>query len=489
MPVPLTLHGLDPRDLFDDVYLREDFIALHADHGFDRLDTGTYRHGAGFRPIPGSDRRDLETPWGYGGPVATSAPALAEGLAAWREQQLGLGSVAEFVRLHPFTNPVALADDMEMLEFNRPTVLVDLRLSDGERWQTYSDSTRNCLRKAERALSIRRLDPTEWRAFKELYERMLERTAAGRYYNLSDTYFAELLARPWCTAWIVEDGEGPVAASCFLHSDTPLVHYHLAGGNPRSRPANALYLLLETAFRHYSRLGCAWMQLGGGRTTAQDDALYRFKSKFSHHRAHFYIGGMVHDRAAYAELGGGRGKFLCSGRPESEPAVAGLSAPIALRPMHAADFFAFFRMRADVANIRWTGHAEPPSWTRLEDWFRRELTSGQRRMYLVERGGRAIGYVYVQLDGGTVSTAIGIEAAASGRGAGRAALATLVETLRADGLAPPFEAWILRDNLGSIRAHEAAGYRRDLDALPREAAMASGNALQYRWIWTPPKEN
>jgi RimJ/RimL family protein N-acetyltransferase len=110
-------------------------------------------------------------------------------------------------------------------------------------------------------------------------------------------------------------------------------------------------------------------------------------------------------------------------------------------------------------------------------------------MYMVERDGRAIGYVYVQLDGGTVSTAIGIEAAASGRGAGRAALTTLVETLRADGLKPPYEAWILPDNLSSIRAHEAAGYRRDPDAPPREAAMASGNALQYRWIWTPPKES
>src|ERR1700758_1720126 len=109
-----------------DVYFRDDFLALHAPQGLDRLSRVDFHHAAVEVPIPGSDRRDLETPWGYGGPVALSAQVLADGLAEWRARQQAHGRVAEFIRLHPFINPVPLWDKLDMLVFNRPTVVVDL---------------------------------------------------------------------------------------------------------------------------------------------------------------------------------------------------------------------------------------------------------------------------------------------------------------------------------------------------------------------------
>jgi hypothetical protein len=319
MLAPLTLHDIAPRTLMQDVYFRDDFLALHAPRGLSRLSSSDFRHAAVEVPIPGSERCDLETPWGYGGSVAVDEPALAAGLVEWRAKQHAQGRVAEFIRIHPFINPVPLSGRLDMLAFNRPTVLVDLGQSEAARWNFYSDSTRNCIRKAKRSVTIRVLTPEEWPLFKDLYELGLKRNDAQASYFLSDAYYQGLLAQPWCRAWIAENDEGPLAVSSYLHSDTPLCHYHLAGGNERSRKANALYFLLEVAFCHYAKAGCRWLHMGGGHTTAPGDALLAFKSKFSPERGHFYIGGMIFDPAAYENLGGGGGRFLCAGVDESGP--------------------------------------------------------------------------------------------------------------------------------------------------------------------------
>ena len=42
--------------------------------------------------------------------------------------------------------------------------------------------------------------------------------------------------------------------------------------------------------------------------------LLDFKSKFSPLKANFYVGGMVHDRDAFAALGGRKGTFFLSYR-------------------------------------------------------------------------------------------------------------------------------------------------------------------------------
>jgi hypothetical protein len=325
MPAPLTLNDVPPGTLMQDVYFRPDFLELHAPKGLDTLRRSDFCHGAVEKPIAGSARCDLETPWGYGGPLALDPDALAAGLAEWRSMQQARGRVAEFIRLHPFINPVALWGRLEMLEFNRPTVIVDLQQTAAERWNFYRDSTRNCLRKAQRTLTIRRLAAAEWPLFQALYEAGLERNEAAKSYFLSDVYHRSLLAQPWCDAWVAEDREGPIAASCFLHSGTPLCHYHLAGGNERSRKHNALYLLLDEAFSYYGKSGYRWMHLGGGRSSSLDDSLLAFKSKFSRDRAHFYIGGIVLDRCAYQKLGGGHERFLCAGSNPIRGTLAGVA--------------------------------------------------------------------------------------------------------------------------------------------------------------------
>jgi len=303
-----TLFGLSFAELRDDVYFRDDFIALHnRPYPTARLETDGFVHGAGVRPIPGSAGEDLWTPHGYGGPLARDGAALHGGLAAWREQQVAAGRIAEFIRFHPCLDPAPFRDSFDMLALNRPTVMVDVTIDRDRRRAAYSQSTRRFLRKAEEMLTVRPLAPSEWLVFKTLHDAMLDRHAADTRYRLTDEYVRELMAQPWCVTWVAEVKGRPAAASCFLFTNSPVAHYHLGGAGEAGLRTNAQFLLFETAFDHAAKHGCRFMHLGGGRSTGPNDSLYEFKQRFSDLKAHFMIGGLVFDRDAYENLGGARG--------------------------------------------------------------------------------------------------------------------------------------------------------------------------------------
>ena len=312
MSITVPLFDLNPAALLEDVYGRADFIALHSrpDAG-DSLETDGFRIGAAVRAIPGTLWNDLETPHGYGGPLARDAVALAAGLRAWRHRQTAAGRVAEFVRLHPCLNPAALEGLVDHLAFNRPTVMVDLRCDRKARWAGYSKTTRNILRQTARTLTVRPLAAEEWPLFQALYEAMLVRHGADRRFYFSPDYYRDLLAAPWAWALVAErDGEA-LAASCFLHAGAPLAHYHLSGGSEAGLAAQAQYPLLEAAFERAAAAGCAWMHLGGGRSTTANDGLWLFKAKFSPIHARFHVAGLIHSSERFAALGGSRkGRFL-----------------------------------------------------------------------------------------------------------------------------------------------------------------------------------
>lgn len=297
-----ALPELAPASLRDDVYFRDDFLRLHAaPDEVDRLEMEGFIHGAAIRPIPGTDLADLETPWGYGGPLGLDAASLADGIATWRCRQAEAGRVAELVRLHPFLDAAALRPHFDRLEANRETVIVDLTVPADARRAGYSKGTRYSLRQAEKAVTLRRLAAGEGELFRTLYEAGLQRNQAATGYYLGPAAFDGMLAAPWCAVWVAErDGE-PIAVAAFLHGG-PLCHYHLSGGTADARDTFAHYLLLENAFEHYAAGGCAMMHLGGGRGSAADDPLLAFKGKFSPLRLTFHVGGLVHDRDAFARL-------------------------------------------------------------------------------------------------------------------------------------------------------------------------------------------
>lgn len=305
--------GLSWEDVADDVYFRRDFVALYAaPDRIDALELPTYRHLAALRPVPGTALEDLETPYGYGGPIAPDASAFDAGLDAWRRRQAG--RICEFLRLYPFIATERVSDRFDEFRFNRDTVVVDLRISTADRLAWYSQSTRRFLRKAQKAFRIRRLGSDEHETFRRCYEAGLQRSQATTRYYFTQEQHRQCLAAPWATAFVLEAEGEAVGAALFL-SSRRLAHYHLAGLTDAGIANHGLYLLLDHAFNHFAAQGQYWMHLGGGRSTDPEDSLLQFKRRFSDATIPFHTGALIFDRPAFERLGGGQGGRLQSYRP------------------------------------------------------------------------------------------------------------------------------------------------------------------------------
>jgi RimJ/RimL family protein N-acetyltransferase len=483
MSVSLTLYGMKPEEVMSDIYFQSSFVRLYAaPDKVDTLELPGFRHASAVRQIPGEELEDLETPWGYGGPVARDGDAFWRGIGEWRRRQADRGRVAEFIRMHPFLNPLAFRGWFDQIRFDRLTVLVDLSEPQDARHRNYSKGTRYSLRQAEKALTLRRLEAGEGELFRALYEAGLARNEADEEYFFPPDHFASLLGADWADVRVAElDGEA-VAVACFLHGGR-FAHYHLSGGTPLARELFAHHLLLEDAINRYAAAGLRWMHLGGGRGGGLGDSLLLFKTRFSPRRIAFYTGGIIFDRAAYDRLTRDRkGKFL-SYRFQPTPEVK--DEDVMLRPAAADDFAFFFRLKCDVDNIVWSGHDEPPAWLRLQEWYEWNLREESRSIFIGICGARRVGYVYLDDHGATLEMTLGVATSEAGRGVGRRLLALAIERLIAAGERRQTEAWIFEDNRASIRAFEAAGFERDDSRPPRNFNMPflGDNRAQYCWVW------
>ena len=488
MSLTQTLHGATAAEIMADVYFRPDFVALHArPDRVDALELAGFRHSAAVREIPGTDLDDLETPWGYGGPVALDEAAFWQGLGLWRQRQIDNNRVAEFVRLHPFLNPMSFRGWFDHLRLDRLTIVVDLAEAAARRWHRYSKGTRYSIRQAQKKLTFRVLGPGEGGIFRRCYEEGLERNQAERHYYFPADYYEAVLAADWATAWVAELAGEPVAIACFLDGGA-FAHYHLSGGGDAARETFAHYGLLELAIAHFAAKGARWMHLGGGRTSHPDDALLAFKAKFSPRRVPYYTGGLVYARGAYEQLARqqlsrGRNERFLSYRFAPAPEIG--SKPITLRRTTAADFAAFFRLKCDVDNIVWSGHDRPPDWHRMGAWFEAQHAPGSnRRIYLAEYEGQVLGYTYADDLGDAVEITIGVASREAGRGLGRNFLRQLMAEIAKSNERRRIQCWIFPENVASVKAFEAVGFRRDEARTERvfDMPFMGGPARQHCWV-------
>jgi UDP-N-acetylbacillosamine alanyltransferase len=482
--IPLTLYQVEPAELMQDVYFRRDFLELHAGGcTIDMIETSGFRLGSAIRPIDGTELEDLETPWGYGGPIAISHEYLREGLWLWRQRQREAGRIAEFVRLHPFANPVALQGYFDDLKFDRVTVSVDLEARRAKPHGEYSAATNNCIRRARNELKAIELGVEHADAFRRCYEAGLDRNNADPSYYFQPPFYEALMSAPWGKSWGASYQGEIVAVACFIFGG-PLCHYHLSGADEVGRRKFAQYLLIDHALDHFAHRGFRAAHLGGGRTDRNDDPLLLFKRKFSRWRTAFYTGGIVFDAEAYATLStGDRRRFLnyrfsLKPRPDVDA--------VSLRPATADDVARYFRLKCDVANVLWSGFTAPPDWRRLAPWFAKQVNCGSgREILMVEMRGHTIGYVYLDQKSDHLESTVAVAASESGRGVGRRVLKLVAELLDQRQERRPVEAWIFPGNVASVKAHEAAGFVLNPARGERCFSMpfAGDGNVQGCWVW------
>jgi hypothetical protein len=249
------------------------------------------------RGIPGSDRHDVITPYGYGGPVGPAAFYSAYG--EWCQRR---GVVSTFIRFHPLFENWRDAGPGIHAAFSNPTV--GWRL-EGDLLANMHGKHRNVVRKAQKAgVTVDMTAAPDLASFAALYEQTMRRQEAAGYYLFPPEYWERLgaLADGLVLFDAVHDGD-VVASGLCLRGDRWL-HYHLGATGDRARDLGASNLLLYETALWGQATGLEELHLGGG--AGGRESLYAFKQRFSPEgKREFWTGKAIHDEAAYRELSGG----------------------------------------------------------------------------------------------------------------------------------------------------------------------------------------
>ena len=314
-----TCMGLLP-EVYQDVYSTPEWVSLHSFGAgakgklfVFRMEEDVWVHPVILRSISSIGKvhvdpglRDIESPYGYGGPLSSSSDAgfLTKAWQAYRNWLTQCGVVAEFVRLHPLLENDRYLDSEMECTVDRETVSMELSrfLEDP---MPYSSGTRYMLRRAQREdLQVLTLDPVQHiEEFRQLYYATMNMKGASRYYYFDEAYFRELAEIEHSTSLLLTAviKDRWVASALFI-GGRRFMHYHLSASDPAARIPGVTNCLIHAAAQHGAKRGYRTLHLGGGTSGSPTDPLLAFKRSMSSHSHTYRIGRAVRDRNACAIL-------------------------------------------------------------------------------------------------------------------------------------------------------------------------------------------
>jgi len=260
-----------------------------------------FYHGFHISYLKGTGYCLIQSPLGYGGPVASCTdPGFLRN--AWEEYYnwcLDNKVIAELIRFHPLLENWCYYNGL--VTDNRETVWIDLHSK--PLMPTYSARARTAIRKAKNnGLKV------EWwpkntflAAFAPLYQQIMTKLKVAEDYILPDAYFEKLLR--WNKAQgLVCLKEGGILGGAVLLLGGELMEYHLSASTLAGKKMGASNLLVHEAALLGQRKGCNILHLGGGTDNSPDNSLLFFKAGFSDNRARFKIGTYIYNPELYEEI-------------------------------------------------------------------------------------------------------------------------------------------------------------------------------------------
>lgn len=246
------------------------------------------------REIPGTNRRDATSPYGYPG-FAERGPApspLDPGSIDWS----ATGLVSVFIRHALDRSPLAGASERNVVQIADPELPPKSRPSD----------RRQVRRNAEAGYVVELIpgDETsdEQRAgFLAAYEQTMHRTGAAPHYFFGREYFDRILAAPRTWLALALAAGGAVAAASIAAVSDGCLHYYLSGSADAHLGDSPMKSVVAGLVEHAAELNMP-LNLGGG--IAAGDALEEFKRGFANRQLAWTTSELICDPELYAELAG-----------------------------------------------------------------------------------------------------------------------------------------------------------------------------------------
>lgn len=256
--------------------------------------------------IPHGKYLDMETPYGYGGPlcygdVGQDLEAFRKELGQWCRKE---GIVSQFVRFHPLLhNARQTAGFFDRTAYMHHTIVIDTT-SEDLIFSNMNSKNRNMVRKAEKNGVEIRIDNGLERMdeFRHIYEQTMDAHEADSFYYFPDRYY-ECIKKHFLDHTVLFHAlyQNEVISSAMFFYNETYMHYHLSGTLWAYRNLASMNLLLYEAARFALRQGIERLHLGGGMS--ENDSLYGFKKQFNRNgELDFAIGRTIFLPEQYEEL-------------------------------------------------------------------------------------------------------------------------------------------------------------------------------------------
>ena len=297
-----------------DIYFREEYVRLY-EKDTEKAVCCMVNNGEQTMLFPflcrtfeyqGQYLHDFETAYGYGGPIWHHADDLfkTEALQMMVDELKHQNYVAGFVRFHPLLANYEGFSVGRLIE-DRKTVAIDLSLDENEIWmQEIHTKNRNVIKKGEKnGLTFVLDDDYKYLPeFIQLYDATMDKLNATDFYYFKQQYYEDFIKIfPNSFLGIVLYEDKVVAAAIFMY-EGEYGHYHLSGSDESALKLFPNNFMLWHAALGLKRRGVKVLHLGGGTTSAEDDSLFCFKSRFSKHTYQFCQGKIIFNEQLYQSI-------------------------------------------------------------------------------------------------------------------------------------------------------------------------------------------
>ena len=254
---------------------------------------------------------DLETPYGYGGPITNTNDKsfIKEAEKCLNEELIKLNVIAELIKFHPLIKNHLILKDIYRGKIIKVCKTISLNVQKySENFllnRIYSYSNRKSIKKAYRneCKIVISNDNYSWSKFIKLYESNLINRTDNKKYFFSKKYY-QMIKNYFYDQYLIFSCKikNEIVSSLLILYTNQFAHCHLIGSNELARKLSANNMLHHEVIKWCKLNNINILHFGGGITNDEKDSVYKFKKSFSNETNDFYIGERVINRNKYYEL-------------------------------------------------------------------------------------------------------------------------------------------------------------------------------------------
>lgn len=249
---------------------------------------------------PENGIKDISTPFGFGGPIATSAKKSFVSAANklffdFAIENQYLAEVIKFV-------PEVRNEKFSTLatSSSKQIVLVDLAAT-SDLADSYAPSLRADLKKIQDFRVYRTKETQDISEFARIYKSSMDYKNARANLRFEVNEISELLRLEQAVLYMFSNAEGICGGAVFLVEGI-YAQYYLSASDINKRNSGVLKVIIDVALHDFQDNGIKSCNLGGGLSDSIKDSLFFSKSRFSKNFVDFKVGTRVFHDGQYNEL-------------------------------------------------------------------------------------------------------------------------------------------------------------------------------------------